>query len=539
MSGFGGDRDAGLGMILTCQQEGGLLAPWAAASFMHYTLDTKTFVGEQHTPDDLAACRRLLDWGSSRFPDSPFFALGAADLAATEQDCTAARAVCVAVRPRVGALPALDWLFNWKEGLYGLTRLDWAGAARSFAQSTQIYVKVGRRSMVPYVAMQAATSFLAASEELLQAGADTRAPPTQPEAEHTAEEVAEAAVAADTVESLRREAVAMLELVGKYLALDKDNWGRQDTWAFRQLGKYDIGLRVKTPEAGPGGKAAHEQHAKGRIDRAEAEQRLCSGGGGTSCSTPWALLDLAESMVISLRCVRWMADEAAAGLSSKLQSRQIGWGPDEQARAALVCGELAAGRGGETGRAECLAHCARGLALQPAVSPAAARQGIAPYLHYIVARELTQRGDFHSGRAAAAEAAHSNTAGLRLEKVVTFKLGVLTQMIDAAVAAAFTTLAIHARSTAVVALSVAAGVTASWEFTLEQLDVNFRVEWLPNEGEMVIVRPQQKMKAAAPTPTVRGEFVAPSDGVVRLVWDNTFSMLRGKTVLYRTTPAAR
>lgn len=141
MSGFAGDRDAGLRMIRTCQDEGGLLAPWsvshmhphlifmsvmpcmvgravggrAAASWLHYTLDTKTFVGEERTADDLQECRRLLAWANDRFPASPFFALGAADLFAAEQNCAAASAVCEDVCTRIVKLPALNWLFNWKQ----------------------------------------------------------------------------------------------------------------------------------------------------------------------------------------------------------------------------------------------------------------------------------------------------------------------------------------------------------------------------------------------------------------------------------------
>lgn len=45
----------------------------AAASWMHYTLDTKTFVGEEQSEEDFTQCDALLAWGRERFPDSPFF----------------------------------------------------------------------------------------------------------------------------------------------------------------------------------------------------------------------------------------------------------------------------------------------------------------------------------------------------------------------------------------------------------------------------------------------------------------------------------
>lgn len=203
-------------------------------------------------------------------------------------------------------------LFNWKEALYGLTRLDWAGAGQSFRRSLQIYLDVGRRSMVPYVAIQAATCFLAAAEELAEAAAE-------PAAETTAE------ATADTPSGLRASAVVMMELAGRSMLLEKENWGRQDVWAFRQFGtcvsplefthgaravefhwtelstalmrllhRYGASVGVTAQEGC--GKQAAEAHAKGQ--RAQVEKKSAK---------VWALLDIAESMVISMRCVRWMA----------------------------------------------------------------------------------------------------------------------------------------------------------------------------------------------------------------------------------------
>lgn len=50
-------------------------------------------------------------------------------------------------------------------------------------------------------------------------------------------------------------------------------------------------------------------------------------------------------------------DEMAGELSERVQGREARWGSDEQARAALICAELAAGRGGDAGHATAMAHC--------------------------------------------------------------------------------------------------------------------------------------------------------------------------------------
>eukprot|EP01052_Picozoa_sp_SAG31_P061250 SAG31_NODE_20345_length_577_cov_0.866109_1_plen_140_part_10 len=109
-----------------------------------------------------------------------------------------------------------------------------------------------------------------------------------------------------------------------------------------------------------GSKAAANAHVRGLQDQMERMPRTkdCSSNRGPRHS-PWALLDIAESMVISLRCVGWMTDEAAQTLSCRLQNLQRTQGADEKLRVALICAELAAGRGGEEGHAVVLAHCAR------------------------------------------------------------------------------------------------------------------------------------------------------------------------------------
>ena len=60
-------------------------------------------------------------------------------------------------------------------------------------------------------------------------------------------------------------------------------------------------------------------------------------------------------------------------------------------------------------------------------------------------------------------------------------------------------------------LHVSEGQTAKWEFTLEGFDINFRVEWLAESGDNVLViRPSKKVQAAGVA--TAGLFVAPTAG---------------------------
>jgi hypothetical protein len=95
--------------------------------------------------------------------------------------------------------------------------------------------------MVPFVAMHAGTCFFAAAEEAAEGVSSTND-------QHSVQHVATQARLGSALQSdeqqpscrastLRKQAAEMLILVASYRELPKSNWGRQDIWAFRQLGK--------------------------------------------------------------------------------------------------------------------------------------------------------------------------------------------------------------------------------------------------------------------------------------------------------------
>ena len=69
--------------------------------------------------------------------------------------------------------------------------------------------------------------------------------------------------------------------------------------------------------------AAYRSGRREMLERAESAER-CEHHrlpltSSSAHSTPWALLDVAESMAISMRCTRWMSDEHAMQLCARLQ----------------------------------------------------------------------------------------------------------------------------------------------------------------------------------------------------------------------------
>ena len=125
-----------------------------------------------------------------------------------------------------------------------------------------------------------------------------------------------------------------------------------------------------------------------------------------------------------------MVDADAARLRARLLTSEGDWGPDEQARVALVCADLCSRRcfhgadatlvvaeqhtlgifeaaaaaeesesEGCDGSGLALAHCRRGQELQATVSAEGKTQGGAAYMHYLAAHTQWQKGDLNSAKA--------------------------------------------------------------------------------------------------------------------------------------------
>ena len=58
----------------------------------------------------------------------------------------------------------MQWFACYKRGQYALAALEWGVAAMWFRKSLQVYIDVGRKSMVPFMAMYAVISAAAAEE---------------------------------------------------------------------------------------------------------------------------------------------------------------------------------------------------------------------------------------------------------------------------------------------------------------------------------------------------------------------------------------
>ena len=211
MTGFDGSREKGLQQMIQCRQEGGILAGAAGLGVLTFLLDTKTFLGDVQTPEDFKVAREILDWASEKYPNSFVYAIVEADYWSCQTQPEKAREIMQSFENAdfLIELKALRWVQAYKSGLLCLTAFDYSGAAEEFKKSFQVYREVGRRSMVPFMAIYAALCYYTAGE--MESGDE------------------------------------MLAVVEEYKAMKKKNWGRQDQFAFRTLASYQEDEGGKSP----------------------------------------------------------------------------------------------------------------------------------------------------------------------------------------------------------------------------------------------------------------------------------------------------
>jgi len=205
LTGFEVEREAGLRMLRTCQEEGEVLGPIGALAWVAFQVDTKAFLGEDAGEDELAECERMLDWASARFDDSLFFGILRADLLATQRRLIEALAVLdhLMALPVLEELRALKAMLMYKKAIYHLAALQWDEAGEAFETSQAIYKAAGRRSLGPAMAVSAAHCYCIARK----GGAE---------------------------DDVKR----MMDEVAVYKEMDKSNWVRSDRQAFKIYDEY-------------------------------------------------------------------------------------------------------------------------------------------------------------------------------------------------------------------------------------------------------------------------------------------------------------
>lgn len=471
-TGFEIDRETGLGMLRTCQAEGGIYAPLAALALLAWSLDTKTFLGEPQTREELADCAALLEWGEAAHRDSVFFSILRADHHACRHDLAAASAVLAATQqlPCLVELRALSAVLSYKQALYHLATLDLVPAAAAFARSLDVYRAAGRRSLCPAMAAYAAMAYLVDDTDVSRASAD-----------------------------------AMLSVLEGYARLPKTNWGHQDRGAFRVLEQHK-----ERAAAGPS-RAWRRGFAMIHLAQAMTIFMRVSWWMADAPAAAFVALLQAEPSLTSAddRARRAMC---VAQLHSHRGETALGLAACDEGLAVEGLSEAALGFG-----VPAMLHALRAQLFAAAGEPhkaAASLQASAAggrkvlMQHHIAFKTARLRG----------------VLGLQLADAYT-PLSLPRG----------TTASVTARLVAAGGAGGAECV-AEWDWAVEARDVDFSATFTPDappSSPLVVVATARHMAADGP---VEGRFALPAGcrgGRLELRWSNAFSYLRSKAISYR------
>ncbi|CAJ1363941.1 unnamed protein product [Effrenium voratum] len=207
---------------------------------------------------------------------------------------------------------------------------------------------------------------------------------------------------------------------------------------------------------------------------------------------------------------------------------------DPDSRCMGLCIQAEAMRQGEHWD-EALQLASEGCALQPKLSPQGLKTGVLHFCHLVVAY-----AHYAQGRPGLAQEALTKLSSLGLsdhffQKQVEFKATHLRRLVGAEFEESYRDISVPARGQVRLVVELPEGTSAQWDFILSGYSIDFAANFVPSSGEPEeLQRAEQYQAEAGPFEGGAGPFR--SAGQVELVFSNTFSMLRGKSLQCRVLP---
>lgn len=291
------------------------------------------------------------------------------------------------------------------------------------------------------------------------------------------------------------KAQEMFKTVEEYRAKPKKSWGRQDEWAFNVL------------------KASKE------VDHW------------------WRDLDLFEVMAIRVRCVSFMKKPQSDKLMSlvKAQRKELKEKGDNDAlaRSAFVEAEMLRNSEEQPGLDDAVIEIAeQGLSLDQELSEVGLKYGAIPFLHFLVANANANKNELSKAKSSLASV-DACGKDYWLYPLVVFKASQLKKRIGAEFEQCYQSITVGTKQ--VFSANVEKDLVITWDFSVDTYNIDFSVSFLV-EGEKnfkEVVAPTRHESQSGP---LVGSFECPSSGVLKITFDNSFSMFRSKTVHYRIEP---
>jgi len=491
---FNGSRQEGLDLLIICFKEVGLLSPWAALVLLSFHVDTKTFLGEPLTEQEIQMVREIVDWSEKTYPGSLFYRGLVADFfAVTERNLAKAKSMLEADASTMKQFPALEWVLHYKRGAYALCSADWKEAASHFRDSMVVYEKVGRRSMVPFMAAYTLLCKLQSAAE----GIDE-----------------------DTSMNEAKEMVAILK---KYKAMKKSDWGRQDTFGFEIMEKYQD----------------FEENGASDDKKGRKKGFFKRSGDKKEAFSKWPLLNIMEIIVLQIRSTWWMDQAGLENLQAKLFAEMESQDPpiDDKLRAMMCTMDLFR----QMGKLEdSLKVYDEALALESKITKEGKSFGAVPMMHFFAAQLFHIKGDLAKARSIIQKVKSYGT-NYDLHPLIVLKLTNLQRAIGLDLDEDFESLDIPAGQKKTIEIAITPNMESPfvrWFWVVKKHNISFQATFqAEGSSEPTILQTVGKKEEEILT---EGEFSIdeenPVTGTLKLSFDNSFSILRSKTVKFRIFP---
>lgn len=490
-TGFAGGRDVALAQLQSCWEEGGIQAPFAGLVLIGFSVDVSSFLGELRVERNKrhTTARSILDWAKTNYPSAFFFKGLESGYLAANQDLEGAIAELDEIRASVQNLPAFLFLVNVRRATFLLSQFRWRDAGDAFSEAVKVYRSVGRRALCPSLSLNSHLCYI-------RAGCEERA-------------------------------AEMLALCRSYRE-EKKKWSPLDRMSLRQAEAAHRQAQVNATSSSAGD--------EGGKPEAEPDEDEVPGSDQLG-NTSWRpILLLYQKISCIYRGVNFMKPAAAQEFLHMVQE-EAQKHEDADGRCMALCIQAEAMRQSEDWD-EALRLAGEGVALQPELTMAGLKTGSLHFCHLVLAYS-----HYALGRPSLAQEALTKLSSLSVgdhffQKQVEFKATHLRFLVGAEFEESYREISVAARSRERLVVEVPEGTSIQWDFILSNYTVDFVAMFTPataKEGDapQELQRVEQHQAQDGPCEGTSGVLTA---GRLELVFSNTFSMLRGKTLQCRLQP---
>lgn len=474
VTGFKGGRETALGQLQKCWEEGGIQAPFAGLVLVGVAVDVSSFLGEPRAQREAKHMK-------------------------------ARRILDWAAKQYPGA-----FFFDGLEAGYLAAVQDLAGGVRKLEAVGQTVANLP--AFLFMVHLRTAT-FQASLFEWAKAG----------EAFHGAVEVHRKVGRRAACPTLALNAHLCYVLAG-----DKDK--ADETLELSRSYRHE-----KKKWSGLDGASLHQ------AEIAYAKAKGATEDGALAKEAWHPKLTMYLKVCVVYRAVDFMQPEMVERFLAMVRAETEACGDDVDSRCVGLFIEAEAFRQREAW-AEALEVASRVMALGPELSDKGRKSGALHFCQLIAAFAHHAQGNLGAAKDDLAKLDALGT-GHFFRRQVDFKATHLRQLLGAELQDAYTSVSVAARSRARLVVEVPEGAeSVEWDWGLAEYSINFvafftrTTEGTPSSSDRTELQRVEQHKADAGPFT--GSLERPSPGRLELVFDNSFSLLRGKTVQCRVQPSS-